>query len=1038
MAIQDVTRVDETPRAPQEATPPREAVWERTIELSWERLALGAVLILAAILDFWQLDRIGYGNTYYAAAVRSMLTSWHAFFFNAFDAGGFVSIDKPPLGFWLQVGSAKLFGYSGLSLMLPQALAGVLSVAVLYRLVARTFGRVAGLLAGLALAVMPVNVAANRNNIIDSTLVLALLLGAWAVLRAAETGRLRWLALCGVLVGLGFNIKMLEAYLVVPAFGVLYLLAAPIHWTTRVWRLVAATLVLLVVSFSWAVAVDATPASQRPYVGSSGNNSEVTLALGYNGLERLTGHISFGGRGTPARATTPAARDRSTTGTGGSATGTGGGSAGTETAAQRATAGGFTRGESGNPSPLRLFNSALGGQVGWLLPLALLGLVAASWRTRLRIRPRLTLDRRQQSLVLWGVWLFTGAAFFSVAGFFHTYYMVTLAPSIAALAGIGVVALWHNYRDAGWRGWALPVVLLMTAAVQAYMLSAYPDWSRWLTPLVVGLCLVAAVALVLVRLGVRLGLRAGLAAAALGVAGLLAAPAVWAADTVATSNGGGTPTAGPRPQDGAGGFPGAATRSGRGADAGARFGGRAGGGFGGSGGGDNASANTALIRYLEAHQGNDRYLLATLNSMSAAPIIIATGKPVMALGGFSGADRIVTPSGLSTFVSNGTVRYFMLNGGFGGFGGARSFNLDDLPPQVRAFMEGQGRRSDRGGFGGGGFGGGGNADLSQWVTGHCAVVPSSLWQNTSTPSISGGFGGRGGAGQLYDCASHPTGTGTTSGAASPSTGFGSAGTAPVPTPGAAAPSTALPALSGQWVASAAGAGAVTVQSFQGQQSLPTTSGTRYYRVTTAAAGDVAVGQRVAITLSRAATSTAGSVTIAATGAPDISVRSFSVGGNGRSGFGGSGSGGFGSPGSGNSGGSGGSGGFGGNGGNGSGGYGGAGGYGRRGVVGGARRGAITGIVTALQSGSITVKTAAGAARTLTLTSPTAVYRVVPATRGQFQSGLFVAVGSATVGGQRVATDVVQSAVAGAIPTIVPASTATNSSASTSTSTSTSV
>jgi len=199
-----------------------------------------------------------------------------------------------------------------------------------------------------------------------------------------------------------------------------------------------------------------------------------------------------------------------------------------------------------------------------------------------------------------------------------------------------------------------------------YMLSAYPDWARWLTPLVVGLCLVAAAALVLIRLGVRLGLRAGLAAAAFGVVGLLAAPAVWAADTVATSNGGGTPTAGPRPQDDVGGFPGAATRSGRGADAGARFGGRAGGGFGGGAGGDNASANTGLIHYLEAHQGNDRYLLATLNSMSAAPIIIATGKPVMALGGFSGADRIVTPSSLSAFVPNGTVRYFMLTGGFGG------------------------------------------------------------------------------------------------------------------------------------------------------------------------------------------------------------------------------------------------------------------------------------------------------------------------------------------------------------------------------------
>jgi len=885
VAIQDVMRVDETSHTPKD----RDAAASRTwaVVLPWERLALGAVLVVAAILDFWRLDRVGYGNTYYAAAIRSMLQNWHNFFYNAFDPGGFVTIDKPPLGFWLQVASAKIFGYDGLSLMLPQALAGVLSVAVLYRLVAPTFGRVAGLLAALALAVMPVNVAANRNNIIDSTLVLVILLGAWAVLRAAETGRLRWLALCGVLVGLGFNVKMLEAYLVVPAFGVLYLLAAPIRWTTRVWRLAVATAVLLAVSFSWAVAVDATPPSQRPYVGSSGTNSEVNLALGYNGLERLTGRI-FGGRGTPVRAITPiaTARDRGVTGTGGR-------SAGTGADAQQVNAGGFTRGESGNPSPLRLFNSALGGQVSWLLPLALFGFITAAWRTPLRFRPRFMLDRRQQSLVLWGVWLLTGATFFSVAGFFHSYYMVTLAPSIAALVGIGAVALWHDYRRASWRGWALPVALLVTAATQAYMLSAYPDWARWLTPLVVGMCLVAAAALVLARLGGRLGLRAGLTAAALGGVGLLAAPTIWAADTVVSGSGGGTPTAGPRPQNGAGGFPGAATRSGRGPAVGARFGGRAGGGgFGGFGGRDNASANTALTRYLEAHQGKARYLLATLNSMSAAPIIIATGEPVMALGGFSGGDRIVTPSDLSTFVSDGTVRFFMLNGGFGGFGGARSFNLNDLSPQVRAFVEGRG---SQGGFGG--FGGGGNADLSQWVTQRCAVVPSSLWQNTSTPSTNGGFGGWGSAGQLYDCARHPAATGTAGGGAGTSStgsGFGSVGMAAIPTAGVATPSTALPALSGRWVAG--NAGMVTVRSFQGQQSLPTTTSTRYYRVTSASTSAVALGQRVAIAPNRAATSTASSVTIAASGSPDILVRSFSFNRNGGSG---SGSGGFGSPGSGN-------------------------------------------------------------------------------------------------------------------------------------------
>src|SRR3989440_5567144 len=293
---------------PDRAAVPRAA--PIVVSWPWQRLALGAILVIAAALNVWQLSQVGYGNTYYAAAVRSMLQNWHAFLFNAFDANGFVTIDKPPLGFWLQVASARLFGYSGLSLMLPQALAGVLSVAVLYRLVSRTFGAGAGLLAALALAVMPVSVAASRSNIVDSTLVLVTLLGAWAVLRAAETGRLRWLLLCAALVGLGFNVKMLEAYLVVPAFGLLYLVAAPRRWTTRTWHLGMATLVLLVVSFSWAVAVDLTPASARPYVGSSGTNSEINLALGYNGLERLTGRLRlFAGSRRPTLRTASAAAD---------------------------------------------------------------------------------------------------------------------------------------------------------------------------------------------------------------------------------------------------------------------------------------------------------------------------------------------------------------------------------------------------------------------------------------------------------------------------------------------------------------------------------------------------------------------------------------------------------------------------------------------------------------------------------------------------------------------------------------------------------
>src|SRR5215470_3969989 len=254
----------------------------------WQRVALGGIMLISVFMDFFKLGQNGF-DSYYPPAVRSMMDNWHNFFFAAYDPGGFTSLDKPPVGFWLQVLSAKLFGFNAVSVLLPQALAGVLSVLLLYSLVRRHFGVVAGLLAALALALTPISVVTNRNVTIDSTLALTLLVGAWAVIRAAETGKVRWLLLSAVIVGIGFNIKMLEAYLVVPAYGVLYLLAAPRSIWKRVGHLALAALVLLVVSFSWALAVDLTPASQRPHVGNTQDNSEISLALGYNGLQRLLG-----------------------------------------------------------------------------------------------------------------------------------------------------------------------------------------------------------------------------------------------------------------------------------------------------------------------------------------------------------------------------------------------------------------------------------------------------------------------------------------------------------------------------------------------------------------------------------------------------------------------------------------------------------------------------------------------------------------------------------------------------------------------------
>ncbi len=648
---------------------------------AWHQLALGGIILISVFMNFFQLGQNGFGS-YYPPAVRSMMDNWHNFFFASYDPGGFVTIDKPPVGFWPQVVSAKLFGFTPFSVLLPQALAGVLSVLLLYYLVRRHFGVVAGLLAALALAVSPISVVTNRNITIDSTLALVLLLGAWAVLRAAETGKLRWLLLAAVIVGVGFNIKMLEAYLVIPAFGLLYLLAAPRSIWKRIGHLALAGLVLLVISFSWVAAVDLTPASQRPYVDSTQNNSEISLALGYNGIQRLLGGFGRGFGGGP-RANTPTNATNRSVNTGGNGRPTAGtpptngnnGSTNTGRNAAQQPPGGFGgRGglfDTGGPGPLRLFQESLGSQISWLLPIALLGMLALAWQRR----PRFQEDRQQKSLILWGMWLLTMGIFFSVAGFFHQYYMTEMAPSIAALFGIGLVTMWQDYRRSGWRGWLLPLALIGTVAEQIYILTSYPAWGQVLIPIMVVLCLIVVGVLISARLAPRIGLKAPkarflLPALSAGILALMLTPTVWAAIPVTQGTQADLLVAGPIQRDG--------------------FGGNFGGGRD-----ENASTNSVLVRYLEANQGNATYLVATPSSMTADGIILATNKPVMAMGGFSGSDPILTTNQLASLVAKGTVRFFLL----GTFDARRQLPpqiLDQIPEQFR-------NRLRQGGFG---FGGG--------------------------------------------------------------------------------------------------------------------------------------------------------------------------------------------------------------------------------------------------------------------------------------------------------------------------------------------
>jgi 4-amino-4-deoxy-L-arabinose transferase-like glycosyltransferase len=625
------------------------------------RLLLGAILALSAFWNLLRLTSEGYANVYYAATVKNMLTGWHNFFFASYDAG-FVSVDKPPLGFWIQAASAHLFGFHGWSLLLPQAVAGVLSVALIYHLVGRSFGAGAGLLAALALALSPISVATNRHNNLEGLLVLAVLVAAWAFVLAAETGRLRWLVVGALVIGLGFNIKMLEAFVVLPAFYLLYLVAAPVGLRRRAIHLGLATVVIVAASLPWVVAVDLTPAEQRPYVGSSSFNTVTDLIVGWNGVERLAGSDE----------------------------------------------------DVGAPGPLRLLNPQLGGQIGWLLPLAVADLAAASWQSW-QGRPRLPLGRKEdQALVLWGTWLVSLLIFFSVAGDWDPHYLAMLAPAVAALVGAGMIALWDDYRSQGWRGWLLPLMLLVTAGFQLRILVHNPDWGRWLAPTIVVPCLAAAASLVVACLTPRLRISGyPLAAISLGVGSLFLAPSIWAASTVWYGAETRSPTAGPRAET---------------SESSSRF-------------GSEGSDVDPLVDFLEAKQGDAKYLVAAIDSGVASPIILNTDEPVIAFGGFEGRDRVFTIERFADLVHQGHVRFFMIK--------ERDIEHAAQPDTARHRLElgGQVRglelllrlEAHLKAL----------ADIHEkkqvrWITDNCEQVPEGLWQSSTSKSSTSTV-------LLYDC-----------------------------------------------------------------------------------------------------------------------------------------------------------------------------------------------------------------------------------------------------------------------------------------------
>jgi 4-amino-4-deoxy-L-arabinose transferase-like glycosyltransferase len=570
------------------------------------RLALATILIVAALLRGWSLDDGGVLVPYYFAGVRSMLQGWHNFFFNAFDPAGFVSLDKPPVAFWLQTASAKLFGFGRAAVLLPQVIEGVAAVALVYWLVRRRFGVAPGLLAALFLALTPVSVAVDRSNNTESCLVLVLLLATWALCRAVETGRLLPLLLAAALIGIGFNVKMLVAFGVVPAFALVYLIGTPLPVWRRLGRLVAAGIVLAPVALSWSLAYELTPPEDRPFVDSSPSNSMLELVVGHNFVQRFVRRA--GDRIVPAAAATPPADQ-----------------------AQAVQAGR----DYVPAGPLRLASPPLAAQIFWLLPLVLIGGIAAWWRSA--GEPRL-------QLVLWGLWVLAyGGVFSAAAGLFHSYYLVVMAPGLCAIAGIGAVALWELYRGARRAALLLPAAILATGLWQAYVVQFFLAGSveighSWLVPGLLGLAVAAALALVLLcRGGAALALPTAAAALA---AGLLL-PVVWSVGTSLAAFHAGFPAARPP-------FETRVALGGR-----QRWSQLAGA----------IDGDPKLIGFLEQSRGDAPYLLAAVNARQAAPIIIATGAPVMALGGFSGRDPILSTDDFARLVAENQVRFALVGDG---------------------------------------------------------------------------------------------------------------------------------------------------------------------------------------------------------------------------------------------------------------------------------------------------------------------------------------------------------------------------------------
>lgn len=713
---------------------------------AYARPALLVITVLAAVFYTWGIGHSQY-HAFYADAARSMTESWKAFFFGSFDPGNSITLDKLPGFLWPQALSARIFGFHPWALTLPQVVEGVASLLVLHRLVRRWSGIHAALIADTAFLLTPVAVGLFRTSVEDPAFTLCMLLAAEAAQRAARDGRLRPLVLCGVWVGVGFQAKMLEAWVVLPALALVHLVSAPVTPRKRLAHLGVAAVVMTAVSASWMLAVSLTPAEDRPYVDGTTNNSAFSMVVGYNFLNRFSSlGISAASTGSVSATQGGAGdhRGRQAVGGAGGSTNRSNGTVGLESrhrfgtppgtgtyprigrAGAQDTQGRFTGVQAaaarqgggaggGQDGWAKMFGTSLATQTGWLYPIGAAAVICGLlWR---RGRPRT--DGIRAGFLLWGTWLAMYFLVFSagsVGG--HTYYMGVIAVPLAALTGGGVVQMWRAHQMGGRRAWALPGAVAATAAWSVYLASRFPSFLPWLAPLV-GVLGLAAIALLALARSVRTpsGGRLALAGLAAALAAVLIAPGAWAVQVFNPSYGStGMGAVGPSGMDrGHGSVTSASGRRGELLWGGATM--RAGAGSGATGRGGYAGFGVQaadgrltadqqrLLGYTTAHQGSAEYVFATTAWNSASPYILGTGAHVLPLGGFTGQVPFPTETQFRQLVASGELHFVLVGGG-------RS---------TGAFFGGSGSTATTA-----------TARITHWVQSSCTRVPASAYGGTET------------------------------------------------------------------------------------------------------------------------------------------------------------------------------------------------------------------------------------------------------------------------------------------------------------------